>query len=153
MRAHQHSAGAIGGQEFELLGRSRGGFSTKIHARVDSLGRPHQILLSPGQSHECQKAIDLIKGSEAGFIAGDRGYDTEEVRSYLKYCGIKAVIPPCSNRTKKYRYNKEIYKERNIVERFFARIKQYRRIATRYDKTSKMFMSALSLVGILLWLK
>ncbi|MDB6095761.1 MAG: hypothetical protein JWM09_39, partial [Francisellaceae bacterium] len=63
------------------------------------------------------------------------------------------VIPGSSRRKKNYHYDKEMYKERNIVERFFARIKQYRRIATRYYKTSTMFMSALSLVGILIWLK
>ncbi len=153
IRAHQHSAGARGGQEFQALGRSCGGFSSKIHAKVDSLGRPLEFILTPGQESEINSAIDLVGDDISDYLLADRGYDCDAFREKLNGKGIVPVIPGRKNRIQKIEYDFHIYKERNFIERFFNRIKNFRRIATRYDKTAVMFMGVLTLTGILMWLK
>lgn len=153
VRAHQHAAGALGGQAQEALGRSCGGFSTKIHAKVDAFGLPLTFMLSPGQAHEINMAIPLLNESACDYLIADRAYDCMEFRNTLAKQGTIAVIPSKNNRLNPIEHDRHIYKERNCVERFFNRIKSFRRIATRYDKTDVMFLGALTVVSILLWLK
>ena len=117
------------------MGRSRGGLTTKIHARVDAKGRPVCLLISPGEVHDVSCAEALLNCLERrAIIIADKGYDADQVRAHIRAQGAIPNIPNHSNRTKKYRWNKAVYRERNHVERFFNKLKQFRRIATRYDK-------------------
>ena len=153
IRAHQHAAGAIGGQELQALGRSRGGFGTKIHAKVDAFGYPLRIRLTGGEKHESQQASQLCASDDCEYLLADKAYDDGAFRDFLRYRGTIAVIPSKKNRLVQIPHDKHIYKERNFVERFFNRIKQFRRIATRYDKLAVTFMGAITLASILIWLK
>ncbi|MCH9716307.1 MAG: IS5 family transposase [Gammaproteobacteria bacterium] len=153
IRAHQHAAGARGGQELQALGRSRGGFSSKIHAKVDAFGMPLAFILTPGQEHEIKTAKELLGDEVSEYLLADKAYDCNDFRNELEARGTEAVIPSRKNRSVFIEHDQQIYKERNNVERFFNRIKGFRRIATRYDKTAVMFLGALTLVSILLWLK
>ena len=153
IRAHQHAAGAVGGQDKQALGRSCGGFSTKIHVKVDALGLPLKFELTAGQAQEITMADQLFDNEFCKYMLADRGYDSNNFRNNLVANGVQAVIPTKINRLTQIEHDIHIYKERNIVERFFNRIKHFRRIATRYDKTSIMFMGSLVMIGIILWLK
>ncbi len=151
IRAHRHAAGARDGQENQGLGRSCGGFSSKIHAKVDSLGMPLEFIITSGQEHEIKQAQRLIGNEKCDYLLADRGYDCDSFRNDLTDKDITPVIPGRKSRKKKVNYDKHIYKERNIVERFFGRIKEFRRIATRYDKTSCMYKGALLMASIIIW--
>ena len=153
VRAHQHAAGALGSQGLQAIGRSRGGFSTKIHAKVDAFGLPLKFILTAGQVHEINVAKPLLEDLHSDYLLADRAYDCNDFRDELSARGTTAVIPGKKNRLKPIKHDRHIYKERNFVERFFNRIKGFRRIATRYDKTATMLLVALTIVGILLWLK
>lgn len=153
VRAHQHAAGACGGQELQALGKSCGGFSSKIHAKVDSFGMPLDFIITAGQEHEIKSAVILLGNDNSNYLLADRGYDCDTFRKTLKSRGIEPVIPGKRNRLNHIYYDRHIYKERNFVERFFNRIKHFRRIANRYDKTAIMFAGSLILTGILIWLQ
>jgi transposase len=142
------------GADFEAIGITKGGRNSKIHAIVDEVCRPWAFILTPGNTADCSMAeecVSLIPGIK-GLIA-DKGYDTDAIRAFLKDRRIRAVIPAKSNRKRKIRHDKEAYKKRNVVERCFCRLKDFRRIATRYDKLAQNFLSALCLVATLtFWL-
>ena len=141
VRAHQHAAGAKGSNaQQEALGRSRGGFSTKIHVACDGLGKPVTILLTPGQDHDVTQGPHLIENSEAKKVIADKGYDSDAFIDEIKLRGAEPVIPPRSNRTEDRPYDKNEYKKRNVVERFINVIKHCRRVATRYEKTARNFL-------------
>jgi transposase len=152
VRAHQHASGARGGPENQALGKSRGGLSSKIHMKVDALGMPLQFQLTGGEVHEASQAEELIN-ENCDYLIADRGYDSNKIRDLCQEKGIRVVIPGRKCRKEVIAFDEHIYKERNSVERFFCRIKQFRRIATRYDKTAIMFRGALTLVSIILWLQ
>ena len=141
------------GQENQALGRSRGGFSTKIHAACDSHGNPLRFILTGGQCSDYTQAVALIENMEADAVLADKGYDADYVIEAVEDMGAIAVIPPKSNRKTLREYDKELYKERNLIERLFNKLKHFRRIATRYDKTALSFMSFLNIAAIYLWLK
>ena len=151
IRAHRHAAGAKGGQEKQGLGRSCGGFSSKIHAKVDSFGMGLKFIITEGQASEIKQVKELIGDEKCEYLLADRGYDSDSFRESLTKKGITPVIPGRKNRKKPIDYDKHIYKERNIVERFFGRIKEFRRIATRYDKTACMYKGALLMASIIIW--
>lgn len=131
------------------MGRSRGGLTTKIHARVDAKGRPIRLLISPGNDHDVTCAEALLDGLEKrAVVIADKGYDADRVRIYIKAQGAFANIPNRSNRKKKFRWKKAIYRERNHVERFFNKLKQFRRIATRYDKLGATFLAFIQLAAV-----
>ena len=153
IRAHRHAAGARGGQELQGLGRSCGGFSSKVHAKIDGLGMPLDIILTKGQASDIGQAEALVGEDRCEFLLADRGYDSDGFRKYLSSQNITPVIPGRKNRKETIDYDTHIYKERNAVERFFGRIKEFRRIATRYDKTAVMFKGALVLACIIIWCK
>ena len=122
------------------MGRSRGGLTTKIHARVDAKGRPVRLLISPGNDHDVTAATALLDGLDPrAVVIADKGYDADFVRAHIRAQGAVPNIPNKSNRRKRFRWTKAIYRERNHVERFFNRLKQFRRIATRYDKLGATF--------------
>jgi transposase len=105
--------------------------TTKIHAAVEALGNPLRLRLTEGQVADIREAPELIKGLEAQAVVGDKGYDADEFVRAIEAQGAQAVIPPRKRRTQPRDYDRHLYKDRNLVERFFNRIKQFRRIATR----------------------
>ena len=149
IRAHQHAAGAEGSTaKDEALGRSRGGFSTKIHVACDGLGMPVKIILTPGQDHDVTQGPALIANSDAEKKIADKAYDSDPFIEEIESTGAEAVIPPRSNRNEQRSYDKEAYKQRNVVERFINAIKQCRRVATRYEKTARNFLAVVQLASI-----
>ena len=132
----------------EALGRSRGGFSTKLHAACDALGNPLRFVLSVGQRAEITQADALLAGYRAGAVIADKGYDSDALVSKIRLSGSDAVIPPRSNRRDQRSYDANLYKDRNKVERLFNRLKQYRRVATRYDKTARNYLAFVHVASI-----
>jgi transposase len=136
------------------VGRSRGGFTTKIHARVDAKGRPVSLLISPGEAHDVTYAEALLDGLErCAVVVADKAYDADRVRAHIRAQGAIPNIPNRSHRTRKSRWTKAFYRERNHVERFFNKLKQYRRIATRYDKLGATFFAFVKLAAVRIWLR
>ena len=156
IRAHMRAAGGSkknGGQEEQALGRSRGGFSTKVHVLVDALGNPLRFILTAGQLHDVTQADALIDSFEFDALIADKGYDANWLLNLLEDAGAQAVIPPRSNRTNPHAYDKHLYKERHLVECFFNKIKWYRRIFTRFEKLAQRYAAFLHFVGALIWLR
>ena len=139
--------------EDQGIGRSRGGLSTKIHATVDALGNPTGFFLSPGQACDLDGSDVLLADVPADTVIADKAYDADErVIQPLERAGKNVVIPPRSNRKNPRSYDAELYKERHLIENFFARLKQYRALATRYDKTARNFLAAVYLAAAIIWL-
>jgi transposase len=141
------------GADAQGLGRSRGGLSTKIHAAGDALGLPVRLLASPGQRNDIAFAHDLVDGFQPGATIADKGYDANHLIDTIGASGADVVIPPKRNRKQQRDYDADLYKERNIIERFFNKLKQFRRVATRYDKLLANFMGFVKLAAIAIWLK
>ena len=166
IRAHQHAAGAVGSKgEQEALGYSKGGFSTKIHLRCDGNGKPVTFLITVGERNESVMLEQLMEQGEvkqAGRgrprlrpqrVAGDKGYTGHPIRSYLRRRGIGAVIPRRVTESRRgTRVDRQAYRQRNRVERTINRFKQFRRIATRYEKRAVNYLAMLTIAAILLWL-
>jgi transposase len=153
VRAHQHSAGAVKTDGDQAIGKSRGGLSTKIHVLVDALGNPLKIILTAGQVHDLAGADALLPEMEATILLADKAYDADKrVIEPLEAAGKTAVIPSKRNRTKPRTYDKALYQARHLIENFFCWVKQFRAIATRYDKTARNFLAAFHLVAALCWL-
>ncbi len=155
VRAHQHSAGAKkkGPEQCQAIGRSRGGLTTKVHATVDALGNPTGFHLTSGQAHDLEGADVLLNDTAGATVIADKAYDAQErVVEPLEKAG-KAVVIPCL-RTRKHQrsHDRHLYKARHLIENFFARLKQYRAIATRYDKTARNFLGAIHLAASVVWL-
>jgi transposase len=131
-RVHKHAAGAKKSITDQGLGRSCGGFSSKVHAKVDSFGMPLKFIVTAGQEHDMKQAETLAGDDECEMLLADRGYDSDDFRKVLQDKGIQPVIPGKKNRKTKIEYDEHTYKERNAVERFFARMKEFRRLATRF---------------------
>ena len=151
-------------EENEALGRSQGGFSTKVHIRADGAGQPMALVLTPGQTHETQAFEALmtsvkVKQKRAGRprrlpkrVVADKAYSSRKIRGWLRKRGVGATIPRKSNETRTGPFNKEAYRARNRVERLINRLKQNRRIATRYEKRAVNYLAMLTIAAILLWL-
>lgn len=152
VRAHACAAG-YGNQDNEGLGRSKGGFSTKIHAKVDSLGNPLKIIITPGQRSEITQAEKLLEGSQDSNVLADKGYDCDKLRSQIKIQNCTPVIPPKRNRIETIYYDKDTYKERHAIECFFSKIKYFRRVFSRFDKSGRNFGAFLAFVGAMIWLR
>lgn len=119
---------------------------------MDALGNPLRVILSAGQIADIEQAAALIEDQSAEFIVADKGYDSDSFVGTITAHGSQAVIPPRSNRLNPRAFDRHIYKSRNLIERFFGRIKQFRRIATRYDKLAKSFLSFVHLACAFVWL-
>ena len=133
------------------MGRSRGGLSTKIHMVVDAKGQPMRFILTGGQAGDAPQAIPLLTGVQATHVIADKGYDSDKILGFIHSQGAIAVIPPKSNRKIPQEYDRELYKQRNLIERAFNKLKHWRRIATRYDRRSLYFLAALHLVAAVTW--
>jgi transposase len=118
---------------------------------VDSTGRPLRFILTGGQAGDAPQGIPMLAGIEAGHVIADRGYDSGRILRFVHKQGAIAVIPPTSNRTLQREYDRELYKLRNLVERAFNRLKQWRRIATRYDRRSVHYLATLHLAAAITW--
>ena len=127
--------------EAEALGRSRGGFSTKVHVLCDALGNPVRFILTPGQQADITQAAALLADHQPAAILADKGYDSNALLAFIANLDAQAVIPPKSNRVEPRELDHYLYAERNQVERLFNRLKHYRRLATRYDKTARNFLA------------
>jgi len=152
VRAHACSAGY---DQFtnEGLGRSKGGFTSKIHATVDALGNPLKFVVTPGQRNDITQADVLLKDVVKSYVIADKGYDSIELRSKLIENNCVPVIPPRSNRKEQFHYDEHLYKERHAIECLFSKMKHFRRIFSRFDKSIRNFSSFLSFVGACLWLR
>jgi transposase len=149
-KAQRFASGARGGGE-EALGHSRGGLTTKIHAVIDGLGRPLCFLLTPGQAADCRQARPLLEGLVFERLIGDRGYDTDEIRDWLEEHGAEAVIPSKRNRKAPIPHDAALYKQRHRVEIMFGRLKDWRRVATRYDRCAHTFFSAICIAAVVIF--
>jgi len=136
----------------EGIGRSRGGLTSKIHCMVDGLGNPVKFILTGGEVNDSVCAEDLLDGTNPDYVLGDKAFDTDKILDKISQMGAVAVIPPKSNRIVQREYDKHIYKDRNLVERFFCKLKQFRGIATRYCKRGKYFLEAVKLVSSIILL-
>jgi transposase len=127
--------------------------STKIHALVDALGNPLAFKLTPGQAHDLEGADALLPQMAADTLLADKAFDADKrVIEPLRAAGKTVVIPPKSNRKIQRDYDKEAYKARHLIENFFCKLKQFRAIATRYDKTARNFLAAIHLAAAIIWL-
>ncbi|MFI2189065.1 IS5 family transposase [Streptomyces sioyaensis] len=178
VRAHQHAAGArkkgrAGEPEERALGRSRGGLTTKVHLAADDHCRPLAFVLTPGQAGDAP-AFEQVMATirvprplgrprvRPAMVLADKAYSSRAIRDHLRRRGIRAVIlqpsDQISNRKRRGRhggrppgFDKVAYRQRNTVERCFNKLKQWRGLATRYDKTATMYQAGLHLAGILIW--
>lgn len=140
------------GAQIQSIGRSCGGLSTKIHALVDSLGNPLYIYLTGGNIHDITAAPKLIEQAKGEHFIADKGYNSVEIITKLKEKKITPVIPTKSNSLQPREIDRHIYKERHLVENFFCKIKRYRRVATRYEKTATNFLGFILFASIRVWL-
>jgi transposase len=118
---------------------------------VDARGQPIRFILTGGQAGDAPQAIPLLTGVEATHVIADKGYDSNKILAFVRQRGATAVIPPKSNRKNPQVYDREIYKQRNLIERAFNKLKHWRRIATRYDRRSFYFLAAPQLAAAVTW--
>lgn len=142
---------ANGGPD-HAIDRSRGGLSTKINALVDSRGLPVRIVLSPGQASDKVAVPRLFDGRSAGDVVADRGYDAKAILELVAAHGRTAHIPTCSDRRVQRIVDRELYRKRNLVERFFCDLKHFCRVATRFEKLAANYLAAVILAAARLWM-
>ena len=136
------------------MGRSRGGLTTKIHALVDALGRPIRLKLTEGQAHDGRSAVDMFGSLGPGSVLlADRAYDSDALRARLAAQGAFANIKLMPNRVRVPAFCPDLYKKRNLVERFFNKLKHFRAVATRYDKRDDNFLASVQLASLRIWLR
>jgi transposase len=152
-KAHQHSAGAVSDGD-EGIGKSRAGNTTKIHLAVDSYGLPIDFDITSGATHDCKAAPKLIaKLPQAGAVIADKGYDSETLREQITSKGSRVVIPRKRNSKKgNDDLDRGLYRYRHLVENAFARLKQFRGLATRFDKLKRNYESVVAMACAFLWL-
>lgn len=153
IKLHQHGCGAKGGQYSQAIGRSKGGLTTKIHAVVDGLGNPLRIKLTSGNVHDSVPSCDLIAGLKATNLLADKAYDSDKFIYHSTAVCCNIVVPPKSNRREPRSIDKHIYKERHLVECFFAKLKSFRRVSTRYEKLARTFHAIVLIAACLIWLQ
>ena len=155
--------------EKQALGKSRGGLSTKIHAVVEGAGSPLVVSVSPGQQADVTQALPLVDAIQVAgqpgrprkrlaIIAGDKAYDSQPLRNELRSRGTRPVLAHRRNRQRQYparakHFDKQTYRRRNVVERMIRRLKEFRRIATRYEKLATNFLAMIMLGIIRIWMK
>ncbi len=127
------------------MGRSRGGLSTKIHLLANGLGEPVGFRLTGGQAGEFAEALPLLAGRQAEIVMADRGYDSSAIVAAIEAMGAEAVIPSKINRKVQRPHDRTLYKLRNRIERCFNRLKQFRRLATRYCKRKAAYQATVAL--------
>ena len=137
----------------QALGRSRGGFSSKIHAAADALGNPLRFLLTAGQKGDAPEASDLIEGIDSEAILADRAYDSDALLERIRSAGAAAVIPPNPSRSGRRETDWRLYKERHKIEQMFGFLKHYRRVFARFDKRAKRYLAFIHFAAACLLLR
>ncbi len=136
------------------MGRSRGGLTTKLHAVVDANGNPITLKLTEGQAHDGRSADDMLDTVGKGqTLLADRAYDSDMLREILAERGAKANIKPMPNRVNIPKFNKKLYQKRNLVERFFNKLKHFRAIATRFEKHDANYLALVKLASARIWMR
>jgi transposase len=155
VKVHQHAHGARGKGD-EAIGRSRGGATTKVHALCEANGNPTKLVLTKGQASDLKAAPGLIAVLEDGVAAviADKAYDAAHVRCDIRQHGAEPVIPfrTCTQEGRRAGYDKALYRLRHLIENLFCRLKRFRAVATRYDKTARNFEATVHLAAAFLWL-
>ena len=137
----------------QAIGRSKGGLSTKIHTRTDALGNPTGFYLTAGQAHDLNGADVLLDLSLSRTWLMDKAYNSKDrVINPIQEAKGQVVMPARRNSIDQRDYDRDLYKARHLIENFFAKLKQYRCIATRYDKLAQNFLSAIYLASTIIWL-
>ncbi len=149
VKVHRSASNPCGGQHSQAMGRTKGGLNTKIHVVVDEAGRPIRLFLSAGNDADISHAETLVEEIPATMVVADKGYDSDAFRQSLLERGIKPCIPSRSNRKQIRPYSKRSYRKRHLVENFFERIKNFRRVSTRYDKLAETFLGFVCLSAAL----
>jgi transposase len=134
---------------------SCGGRNTKIHAVVDALGNPVRLYLTPGNVNDCAAAIDVLGDVTltGSIVIGDKAYGAAKIREFIEANGASYCIPPKDNAKEPWDYDSHQYKERHLVECFFNKLKQFRRVATRYEKLSRYFLNFAFIASVVILLK
>ena len=136
------------------MGRSRGGLTTKIHAVVDANGNPITLKLSEGQAHDGRSAADMLDTVQTGqVLLADRGYDSDALRKTMAERGAWANIKPMPNRVNVPSFSPWLYRYRNLVERFFSKLKHFRAIATRFEKYDANYLGLVKLAAAKIWMR
>ena len=136
------------------MGRSRGGLTTKLHAVVDANGNPITLKLTEGQAHDGRSADDMLDSVGKGqTLLADRAYDSDALRNTLAERGAKANIKPMPNRVNIPKFNKKLYRKRNLVERFFNKLKHFRAVATRFEKHDANYLALVKLASVRIWMR
>ncbi len=140
------------GEQKQAIGRSRGGRNTKIHALAEARGRLLSVLLTDGQAHDCPPAQRLLRRTKpAAKLLGDAAYDSAELRQWLDERGTKPVVPNRGNRLQPFAFNKKSYRQRHRIENAFCRLKDFRRVFTRYDRLARNFLASVCLAAAIVW--
>ena len=155
VRIHAHGAGPAGGQLAQAMGRSRASLSTKIHLACDALGYPLGFIVTGANVSDYDQCLPLLRAHlrPQARVIMDKGYDSDAIRAYVNQHGGVAVIAVNASRAKKPPFDEHLYRERHRIENLFARLKSFRRIATRYEKLRSTFAAMVTLACILVWLK
>ena len=153
VKVHRCASNPPGGQKGQAMGRTKGGLNTKIHAVVDAARQPVRLFLSPGNDADITHAPTLVADIPAAMLVADKGYDSDPFRQWLRERGIQPCIPPRSNRKVPQTYSKASYRKRHVVENFFERIKNFRRVATRYDKLAQTYLGFVCLAATIVALR
>ena len=136
------------------MGRSRGGLTTKIHALVDACGLPILLKITEGQAHDGRSAHDMLASLGCGdTLLADRGYDSDALRLDLAARGTRANVRLMPNRVNLPPFSKRLYRKRNLVERFFNKLKHFRAVATRYDKRDDNYLASIKLAAARIWMR
>lgn len=136
------------------MGRSRGGLTTKIHALVDACGLPIRLKLTEGQAHDGRSADDMLESiGEGNILLADRAYDSNRLRDAMTQRGAWANVRAMPHRLDPPAFSKWLYRQRNLVERFFNKLKHFRAVATRYDKRDDNYLASVKLASIRIWLR
>jgi transposase len=136
------------------MGRSRGGLTTKIHALVDTNGNPIALKLTEGQAHDGKSAADMFDSLVEGqILLGDAAYDSDGLRKAMTDRGAWANVKPMSRRVNIPAFSPYLYRFRNLVERFFSKLKHFRAIATRFEKHDANYLALVKLAAIKIWIR
>ena len=136
------------------MGRSRGGLTTKIHALVDANGLPILLKITEGQAHDGRSARDMLCDLAQGdVLLGDRAYDSDELRQSAAEKGAWANIKPMPNRVNVPAFSAFLYRYRNLVERFFSKLKHFRAVATRFEKHAANYLALVKLAASRIWMR
>ncbi len=149
-RAHACATG-YDKDDNQAIGRSVGGITTKIHAMTDALGNPIEILLSEGKTYD-SKVANLLKNVYNTKVIADRAYHSNEIRQHIQSISSEAVIPCKSNTLNHIPFDSHVYKERHLIENFFSKIKHFRRVFSRFDKTISAYIGMIKLACTFIWL-